>query len=146
MRSLIRAFVAPAFRNNGYCKRIWTKRKKSLMRLHWCSGRHVPSLFVNYMMDIFSCWSQIIDWIQTHGKNQLWSRSECAASCTFQDIRYSYTVLEQRKLNCILPIGHMTFIQRRINVDTTSWRFISINAKLYKRHVPATAWHCIDLV
>ena len=31
----------------------------------------------------------------------------------------------------------MTFRQCRINVDTTSWRCIDLNATLYKRHVPA---------
>ena len=30
----------------------------------------------------------------------------------------------------------MTFKQRRINVDATSWRGIDVNAALYNRHVP----------
>ena len=61
--------------------------------------------------------------------------------------------------------GHMTFIQRCLNVDATSWRCIDVEATLYKRHVPtghklnprghmtsiqrrlnvdATSWRCID--
>ena len=31
----------------------------------------------------------------------------------------------------------MTLIQRRLNVDATSWRCIDVEATLYKRHVPA---------
>ena len=44
-----------------------------------------------------------------------------------------------------LPSGHMTFIQRRINVDATSWRCIDVNATLYKRHVHAWFTVCIWL-
>ena len=32
--------------------------------------------------------------------------------------------------------GHVTFIQRRLNVDATSWRCMDVEAT-YKRHVPA---------
>ena len=32
---------------------------------------------------------------------------------------------------------HMAYIQRRINVDATSWRRIDVNATLYICHVPA---------
>ena len=35
-----------------------------------------------------------------------------------------------------LSSGHMTFIQRRINVDAMSRRYSNINATLYKRQVP----------
>ena len=31
----------------------------------------------------------------------------------------------------------MTFIQRRFNVDATSWRCINVEATLYRRHVSA---------
>ena len=31
----------------------------------------------------------------------------------------------------------MTLIQRRLNVDATSWRCIDVEPTLYKRHVPA---------
>ena len=31
----------------------------------------------------------------------------------------------------------MTSIQRRLNVDATSWRCIDVETTLYKRHVPA---------
>ena len=41
-------------------------------------------------------------------------------------------ILQQR-----LPSGHMTLIQRRLNVDATSWRCIDVEPTLYKRHVPA---------
>ena len=35
----------------------------------------------------------------------------------------------------------MQLIQRRLNVDATSWRFIDVEPTLYKRHVPAgIAW------
>ena len=30
----------------------------------------------------------------------------------------------------------MTLIQRRLNVDATSWRCIDVEPTLYKRHVP----------
>ena len=30
----------------------------------------------------------------------------------------------------------MTLIQRRLNVDATSWRCIHVESTLYKRHVP----------
>ena len=33
--------------------------------------------------------------------------------------------------------GHMTFIQRRLNVDATSWRCIDVEATLYWHNVPA---------
>ena len=36
----------------------------------------------------------------------------------------------------------MMFIQRRLNVDATSWRCIDVEATLYKRHVPAG--YCTD--
>ena len=35
------------------------------------------------------------------------------------------------------PSEHMKFIQRRINVDATSWRCIDVITTLYKRHMPA---------
>ena len=35
------------------------------------------------------------------------------------------------------PSGHMTFIQRRLNVDAMSGRCIDVEATLYLRHVPA---------
>ena len=35
------------------------------------------------------------------------------------------------------PNPHMTLIQRRLNVDATSWRYIDVEPTLYKRHVPA---------
>ena len=35
------------------------------------------------------------------------------------------------------PSGHMTSIQRRLNVDATSWRCIDVEATLYRRHVSA---------
>ena len=31
----------------------------------------------------------------------------------------------------------MPFMQRRLNVDATSWRCIDVEATLHKRHVPA---------
>ena len=31
----------------------------------------------------------------------------------------------------------MTLLQRRLNVDATSWRCIDVEPTLYKRHVPA---------
>ena len=37
----------------------------------------------------------------------------------------------------IHPSGHMTLIQRRLNVDATSWRCIDVEPTLYKRYVPA---------
>ena len=36
-----------------------------------------------------------------------------------------------------LPSGHITFIQRCLNVDATSWRCIDVEATLYRRHVSA---------
>ena len=35
------------------------------------------------------------------------------------------------------PSRHMTSIQRRLNVNATSWRYIDIETTLYKRYVPA---------
>ena len=37
--------------------------------------------------------------------------------------------------NC--PSGHMMLIQRRLNVDATSWRCIDVETTLYIRHVSA---------
>ena len=38
----------------------------------------------------------------------------------------------------------MTLIQRRLNVDATSWRSIDVEPTLYKRHVPAgITYRCI---
>ena len=37
----------------------------------------------------------------------------------------------------IYPSGHITILQRRFNVNETSWRCIDVEATLYKRHVPA---------
>ena len=36
-----------------------------------------------------------------------------------------------------ITYGHMTFIQRRTNVDATSRRCIDVDTTLYKRHMPA---------
>ena len=38
------------------------------------------------------------------------------------------------------PSGHMTLIQRRLNVDATSWRCIDVEPTLYKRHMPAGSY------
>ena len=38
---------------------------------------------------------------------------------------------------CYTPSWHMMFIQRRLNVDATSWRCIDIEATLCKHHAPA---------
>ena len=49
----------------------------------------------------------------------------------------------------IMADGYTTFIERRINVSTTSWHFLDINATLYKRFVPAGwtwIWHYTDEV
>ena len=35
------------------------------------------------------------------------------------------------------PSGHMALIQRRLNVNATSWRCIDVETTLYSRHVPA---------
>ena len=35
------------------------------------------------------------------------------------------------------PSGHTTFIQRRLNVDATSWRCIDVEVTLYRRRVSA---------
>ena len=40
----------------------------------------------------------------------------------------------------------MTFIQRRTNVDATSWRCIDVNATLYKRHVPIRSLPFSDII
>ena len=42
----------------------------------------------------------------------------------------------QRDVASTYPSGHMTYIQRRINVDATL-RCIDVNAMLHTRHVPA---------
>ena len=39
-----------------------------------------------------------------------------------------------------VPSGHMTFIQRRLNVDATQWRCIDVEATLFYRHVPTGCW------
>ena len=44
-----------------------------------------------------------------------------------------------------IPSGHMTFIQRRINVDATSWRCIDVGTTLYKRHMSAGK-HFLDII
>ena len=57
----------------------------------------------------------------------------------------TYKIIYLQKVNSdmykdvmkIHPSGHMTVIQRRMNVDATSWRCLDGNATLYKRHVPA---------
>ena len=41
----------------------------------------------------------------------------------------------------ILPSGHMTLIQRCLNVDATSRRCIDVEPTLYKHHVPAGFAH-----
>ena len=40
------------------------------------------------------------------------------------------------KVSLNFPSGHMTLIQRRHNVNATSWRCIDVEPTLYKRHVP----------
>ena len=37
---------------------------------------------------------------------------------------------------CKHPSGHMMFIQRRLNVNATSWRCIDVEVTLYLRYVP----------
>ena len=53
-------------------------------------------------------------------------------------------ILNGEELNKI-PSGHMTLIQRRFNVDATSWRCIDVEPALYKRHVPAGLYACFRL-
>ena len=45
----------------------------------------------------------------------------------------------RKKYNFIgtTPSRHMTSIQRRLNVDATSWRCIDVESTLHRRHVPA---------
>ena len=44
-----------------------------------------------------------------------------------------------------VPNGHKIIIQRRINVDATSWRCIDLNATLYKHGVTsALMWRCTN--
>ena len=38
----------------------------------------------------------------------------------------------------------MMLIQRRLNVDATSWRCIDVEPTLYKRHVPAGKYSCFN--
>ena len=45
-----------------------------------------------------------------------------------------------------LPSRHITLIQRRHNVDATSWHCIDVVATLYKRHVPAGLSGATDIV
>ena len=54
--------------------------------------------------------------------------------------RYRNTGYSLALCSCSLPSGHMTFIQRRLNVNATSWRCVDVQAKLYKRHVPAWSY------
>ena len=44
------------------------------------------------------------------------------------------------------PSRHMTSIQRRLNVDATSWRCIDVETTLYKRHMSAGFVCLIHLV
>ena len=46
----------------------------------------------------------------------------------------------------VLPSRHMTLIQRRLNVDATSWRCIDVEPTLYKRHVPAGLAHAMTKI
>ena len=52
----------------------------------------------------------------------------------------SRNVNMNRKSKSIYPSEHMTFIQRRLNIDATSWRCIDVEATLYRSHVPAGIW------
>ena len=64
-----------------------------------------------------------------------------------------YIVFHPQWLTSIYSSGHMTFIQRRLNVDATSWRCIDVEATLYWRHAPAgmfqrnitRIWNYIDV-
>ena len=47
----------------------------------------------------------------------------------------------QKIYQVYLPSRHMTLIQRRLNVDATSWRCVDVESTLYKRHVSAGYCH-----
>ena len=67
-----------------------------------------------------------------------YSASWCIyASICFQTERKN---IAHRVLYC--PSRHMTSIQRRLNVDATSWCCINVETTLYKRHVPAGVCTC----
>ena len=54
-----------------------------------------------------------------------------------QDLHAEYIKIYFYYQTDLLPSGHMTSIQRRLNVDATSWPCIDVEATLYKRHVSA---------
>ena len=41
------------------------------------------------------------------------------------------------RIKLALPSRHRTLIQRRLNVDATSWRCVDVEPTLFKHHVPA---------
>ena len=61
----------------------------------------------------------------------IWARQRIRLACAF-------TSSDQN-----LPCRHMTLIQRRLNVDATSWHCIEVELTLYKHHVPAGFVGCI---
>ena len=70
-----------------------------------------------------------------HLNNKAWL-SVCSWSSHAQiPFQWPYYVPGQLSMIRILPSGHMTFMQRRLNVDATSQRCIDVVATLYRRHV-----------
>ena len=51
--------------------------------------------------------------------------------------RINTFIFELACMKVFFPSWNMTSIQRRLNVDATSWRCIDVEAMLYRRHVSA---------
>ena len=52
----------------------------------------------------------------------------------------AFVSLLARLVNVLMrryPSGHMAFMQRRINVDVTPWRYIDVDTTLHRRDVHA---------
>ena len=52
-------------------------------------------------------------------------------------IRIAFSFSRLSWFSLFIQSNLMTFIQRRINVDATSWRCIDVDATLHKHHLPA---------
>ena len=67
---------------------------------------------------------------------QMWFVCASAQCDRNLKILQCFSIFQKCMKSCV-PSGHITFIQRRIIVDTTLWRFIDVDATMSQRRVPA---------
>ena len=111
--------------------------------MHFNGTRNILLIFQAGDMDLFSIpYNNPEGW----GVFTTFGRLTFTSSCSVENFCLYH--LATAIPDWYAPSGQMTFIQRQINVDATSSRYIEVNATLYKRNdVAATLiWRCINVM